>query len=395
MVDVSRRRFIKTSVMSTCLFAASVLDFKAIARADEIPSATLGLREYLLICDSNAPPEAFTYTVPRVTPPGFIVALDRVSTQTFKINTPFFGRTIDQNPWNKNEMVTLEKGGRRGAVIDFERREVVKLFKPASTNVFTGYAAYVSDQNTYRGDGRCLITLEDNEHQSFGQLIIRDPASLRMLASLYTYGVGAQQCRLWGKNTILVLNGAGTSNASPNLAWIELSSGKLLNQIRVGIENGLHLYDMDVSSHGWIGVGGKNVLPNMNFGRIAIVSPGGETTLLRAPSEIEAQMIDAVAGIAFLDASNYIAATMPYANLLLIWNVKTHDFVQAVNLSKPGALLANGLSREDSGISMLVASNSDKNLIEAVLSSADNRLAARIVSYIFGGRGSHLVRVYV
>lgn len=378
----SRRDFLKLTAASLALLAGGPVSrfFAADAAAAEINKH---LREYIILCDTDQDfPQPKDVHI-RVSHPGSVRGLDVASGEVFSIDLPFFGHTVNQHPLHPEQVVTFEKWGHRGALLDLKDRKVLMDINPAEDNTFFGHAAF-------NADGGIMAVTENNYDATQGLLTFRDTSDYKTIQKYSSYGLLPHECRTpdHGK-TIMVVNKGG-DNSPPNLSWIDWNSGRLLNKVEFPADNNVLYGHCDLSHDNWVCASGLATSHSKDM--VLFVSPDGRVLPPALPEDITRKMKGEALSIAFLGRSGLVAVTVTLANLVLLIDYKTQRLVEAVPIANPHGVLPSRYP-DDTEISMLVTSYEKRNLSSITLESGKPDI--KTVSSEFGGLGSHLTRLYL
>lgn len=385
----SRRDFLKLTTASLALLAggASARLLTGLAYAQETTPAG---RELILLCDSDTEVEPKNNF--RITHKGAINIFDVAANTVSAIEIPFFGHTTNQHPKHPELVVTFEKWGKRGALVDVKNKKLVSLIASAEGKSFFGHAAF----NT---DGSVMAVTENNYQETEGLLSFRDTSSMKVVGKCSSYGVVPHECRTPdGGKTIMVVN-KGDKRASrhaertgSNISWIDWNSGKLINQVAFDRNNNVLYGHCDMSFDSWVCVSGvteEKVFSDL----IVLISPDGQLMPVKLPKNIADRMKGEALSIAFLGHSGLVGVTVTKANLVLLIDYKTQELVEAIHIPIPNGILPV-LDGNDVEPSMLVTSKQNRN-ISVVSTKKGASPDVRIMSTAFGGIGTHLSRIYV
>jgi len=346
-------------------------------------------RELLLVCDTDnlAALSGEVYNVAAMTPPGLVKILDVASARSFKIDTPFFGHTLTQNPDRPHQIATFEKWGRKGALVDLKEKALVAHFETSGDNIFFGHAAYIPGASV-------LVTSEDNERRTDGQLVVRDSSNMKTIRKFSSYGVKPHESRLVDHGRTLMVLNQGWGDYLTNLAWVDMNSGKLLHKIMLNVTPASTFAHMDISHDGWIAVVGY-ILPGQQAASslFGLIAPDGRVIRLQAPVDMAADLRNEVVGVTFLGKSGLVAVAASHADHVLVWKYKTQEFVASVQTPSPKGIIPD-LAALDSKPAVIVSSYKARDLTELIFSPQDKAPAIAKTDPSFGGCGSHLVRVY-
>jgi hypothetical protein len=356
----SRRDFLKHTVASLALLVGGAPWWLAPrhAVAGELPTrmVTPAGREFIMMCDTQK--DVFGLNLPiRVTHPGTVKGLDVASGESFAIDLDFFGHTVTQNPMQPHQVVTFEKWGKRGALIDLHDRSIITTSEASENNVFFGHAAF-------NADGSILVTSEDTYDRNSGQLVWRNASDLKVIHKSSSYGGFPHECMTpdHGK-TLMVANEGDYRVPTPSsLVWLDMASGRLLNRVEFARPDGGFAH-LDISADNWVCLAGIKTGKNMR-GVVILVSPEGRVMRPEIPDDLVARMKKKEAlSVAFLGSSGLVAISLPSANLIVVLDYKKQVVAGVITAALPQGLLPS--LTDLTGRSMIATSYHDKNLIEA------------------------------
>lgn len=385
----SRRQFLKLTVASLALLAGSATA-RLLTRAAQAEDTGSYGRELILLCDSDkevAPINHF-----RVTHKGSIKILDVAKNEVSSIDLPFFGHIVNQHPLHAEQVVTFEKWGKRGALVDIKQKKILTMLEPAAGKTFFGHCAFSTDGST-------MVSTENNYDESGGLLTFRDTTNFKIVEKYPSYGVVPHECRTpdHGK-TIMVVNkgdkkAASDSNKSAsNLSWINWKNGKLIKKIEFDRNNNVQYGHCDLSFDGWACVSGLTEEQNA-YDLVMFVSPNGEVYPAKLPKDVATKLKGEALSIAFLGRSGLVGVTVTKANIVLLINYKTQELVDAINVPIPNGILPI-LDGNDVEPTMLVSSHENRNISSITMKNGKTP-DVKVMSTSFGGIGTHLSRIYV
>lgn len=377
----SRRQFLQLTAASLALLTTGRTSH-LLANAYAANAAPPG-RELLLLCDSDR--EVGTDHHVRVTDPGSIKILDVASNTVSAIPVPFFGHTVNQNPTRPEHVVSFEKWGKRGALVDIKDKKLLTMIPPAEGKTFFGHAAFSAD-------GSKMVVTENNYAESEGALTFRDTSDMKVIQKYSSYGMVPHECRTPDNGkTIMVVN-KGKDKSISNLSWIDWNSGKLLNQVEFRDSYNVQFGHCDLSYDNWVCVSGRS--DEKKFSELVVfISPQGEVLPVKLPPKIAQKMKGEALSIAFLGHSGLVGVTITKANLVLLIDYKTQELVRTVTLGVPNGILPV-LDGNDEEPSALVTSNKNRN-VDIITVKKSQKPLVKLASSEFGGIGTHLVRLYL
>lgn len=381
MDPVSRRDFLKTT--SLALLAGGAV-WNPLRQAWAFDPALQ--KEFFVLCDTDKEIIGNRDNVTLVTHSGSVNMLNASSGEIVTIDTPFFGHSVCQNPLRPHQLATFEKWGRRGALIDLKEKTVIAAAEAMEGNVFFGHAVFADD-------GCALIVAEDNYGRSQGQLVLRDPVTLKPIQKISSHGVEPHDCQSAKDGKSVMVVNEGFQDELANLAWVETASGKLLHKVMLDIEPGALFAHMSITHDGWICVTGFHRPYNEAAnGRLVFISPDGTVMKHKIPADVVAKLHGEVLSIAFLGQSGLVGITVPDSNMVIVLNYKTGELIHALNIPKPKGILNNLMAPDNS---FYVTSISERNMRKITLMPDGSAPDIQIEKTAFGGLGSHMARIYV
>jgi hypothetical protein len=277
------------------------------------------------------------------------ITLYNVSKNTIQdIALSFFGHTVSQNPAHPSQLVTFEKWGKRAALVDARGSRVLASAEPMEGNIFFGHAVYTQD-------GSLLINTEEVDKGDGGQIVYRDPLTLKVIRSISSFGMRPHEINLLpdGK-TLLVVNERGQAD-NPATVWIDMESGQLQHKVELEgsasakPSRSTYAYYSHLRNtfDDWVICGGEkfpvdekgNMIFDKKVGKhghalIAFVSPSGEVFEPDLPDELKTAMVGEALSICPLDQTGLVAVTIPYGDMCLIFDYKTQKLVQKIDAHK-------------------------------------------------------------
>lgn len=343
MMRQSRRHFIKNSAASLMVLAgASAIpfmpdDFVGVAQAAETaaPASAPKGREFIMLCDTFE--KAVSHGEQRYTKAsrsGFIKALDVASNEMTTLDIPFFGHMVDQDPLNPKHLITFEKWGQNGAVVDLDSKKTVTTIQPIKDHEFFGHAVF-------NADGRYIADTEHDFEQSNGKLVIRSTSDMKVVDTHLSYGLRPHDCfSADGGKTIIVAN-TGHILGTPSVSWVDFESGKLVNQVMMDKAQEVFYMHANLSYDGWLSVYGRAQPGSKkeHFELITFVSPDGRVCPLTLPKDLKKKMKGEALSTAYIGQTGLVAVTLPDANLLLVADYKTQKLIDAFALPRPKGVL--------------------------------------------------------
>ncbi|WP_417534726.1 DUF1513 domain-containing protein [Marinobacterium stanieri] len=239
-----------------------------------------------------------------------------------------------QQPW---AAAVARRPGRFIEIVDYHSGQQVKRVDAGEGHHFFGHALFTPD-------GHWLVSTENDIASGQGQVVIRDVSNhFAEISRTQSYGIGPHELLLNG-NQVLVANGGilthpdhgreklNLDSMQPSLAYIDLKSGDLLEQVGMSADNHqLSIRHMDQSAAGTVAIALQyQGAISDNKPLVAVHRRGEPLKLLRAPEPINNQM-EQYAGSARIDRSGRIAAiSAPRGNLITFWDIEQDRFINAM-----------------------------------------------------------------
>ncbi len=297
-----------------------------------------------------------------------------------------------QQPW---AAAVARRPGRFIEVVDYETGQQVKRIDAGEGHHFYGHALFTPD-------GRWLVSTENDLASGQGQVVVRDVSNhFAQISRMPSYGIGPHELLLNG-NEVIVANGGiltrpdqgreklNLGSMKPSLAYIDLGSGKLLEQAGMAAaDHQLSIRHMDRNAAGTVAIALQYQGPiSDNKPLVALHRRGEALKLLRAPEPINNQM-EQYAGSARIDRSGRIAAvSAPRGNLITFWDLEQDSFINAMRCRDGCGLSATNQDGEflvSSGTGHLYRMRPQDNLRErlpldpvAARLAWDNHLSLRL-----------------
>ncbi|MBV0933761.1 DUF1513 domain-containing protein [Marinobacterium weihaiense] len=278
---------------------------------------------------------------------------------------------VELHPHKPWAAAVARRPGRYIEVVDYQNGRQVKRIDAGEGYHFYGHALFTPD-------GRWLVSTENDMASNQGQVVVRDVSNhFAPVSRMPSYGVGPHELLLNGSEVIVANGGILTRNREklnldsmePSLAYIDLDSGKLLEQVGMSAENHqLSIRHLDRNPAGTVAIALQSQGPvSANKPLVALHRRGQPLKLLRAPEPINNQM-EQYAGSARIDRSGRIAAiSAPRGNLITFWDLEQDRFISAMRCRDGCGLSATEVAGEflvSSGIGHLYRMRPEDNLRE-------------------------------
>lgn len=352
----------------------------------------LPLKRYFLYPDG-------TQSVPKPnfrTEPGSLCRLDCLSLEMTRIPIPFYGHIPCQNPALKNVCVLVEKYGKRGVAVDFVSKKIIQEFETGDGKRFYGHIAYSPS-------GKFFFTTEMDEKANRGAIVVRDSLNMKIVNEWPSYGMYPHDLKITKDGQAVVVANAGTfstvsledtykhpsfnelNTPFSNLAWIDVSSGKLLRHIDFGNDKTMCLGHFAIDSKGWIVALGSTVTSKFTKGRGYIISPAGiqkefhpENQPL-SDDEFFSVVVDEKSGLAVFSA--------PKGNQSHLLDYKKNRILKTLDFVVPRAI---EISPDKTHV--LIGDNSKMSWVNLKQFTVTPNLK---IEKLPGTRGSHMIAVGV
>ncbi|MBA4502942.1 DUF1513 domain-containing protein [Marinobacterium marinum] len=302
-----------------------------------------------------------------------------------RLRHPLPGRAhhVERHPHQPWAAAVARRPGTFIDVVDYETGQLVKHIEAGEGHHFYGHALFTPD-------GRWLVSTENDLASGQGQISIRDADHhFAVVSRLPSHGIGPHELLLSGNEVIVANGGILTRNReklnlntmAPSLAYIDLTSGTLLEQVGMSSDNHqLSIRHMDLNAAGTVAIALQSQGPlSDNRPLVALHRRGQPLKLLKAPEPINGQMKQ-YAGSARIDRSGKIAAiSAPRGNLITFWDIERDTFITAMRCRDGCGLAAtdrNGEFLVSSGIGQVYRMQPYNNLRERLpLGPIASRLA--------------------
>jgi hypothetical protein len=326
----TRRQFLELT-SSMALMAGAMCFPKIVFASNKAQS-------FLVLCNTDNINSMWNTEGIAISHPGSVRFFNVADKKMQDIFLPFFGHTVTQNPQWPSHLVTFEKWAKRGVLINAQTMAIVTVAEPLEGNVFFGHAAYTPD-------GEFLINTEETYARDGGQLVVRDPLTLKPIKTVPSYGLRPHECvMLKDGRTLLVMN-EGLDAGDSVLAWVDMPTGKLQHKVELKpfISERFSTLANNGCSHvvstfdGWAICGGGVYLesddqskPSSRHAIIAFVSPAGDVYGAELPATLTSDMRGETLSLCALGKSGLVAVTVSSGNMCLIFDYKTQKLVRVI-----------------------------------------------------------------
>ncbi|MCU0657910.1 MAG: DUF1513 domain-containing protein [Polyangiaceae bacterium] len=259
------------------------------------------------------------------------IDLDAPTPAVERVLLPFLPHGVSPHPTRPGLLATFEKKGPGAA-----------LLGPSSlTPLPTTPARQFYGHGAWSADGATLFSVESIVDRSFrGVLVARDGASLQELGEIHTYGTSPHDCHLIeGGSVMVVANGGGPHGGDDpgSVAWIELSSGKLLERCPIDDPrfNAGHL----ALAGGALAVvsAPRDGLPAHlpQRGAVSLRPPGKPLRTLQGPARAVERMVGESLSVAIDPGRDLVLATHPLGDAVTVWKLSTSKLVEVLEPTGP------------------------------------------------------------
>jgi hypothetical protein len=265
---------------------------------------------------------------------------DKGARQKLITDIGFLAHGVIANPFAANRVLVFEKKGPGGAEIDLKRNEIIGRIRPSPGCEFYGHGAYSTD-------GTLVYATEYDKETYVGRMSVRRADDFSVIGDFPTHGEWPHDCQfIDGGKVVAVTNGGGSidGGAEPNVAYVEVATGKLLEKVAWPdnpLINAGHLLvtpggDLVVAHAMREGLDTRSAL-----GALSIRPTGGELATMASPAPVVSAMLGETLSLAYHEKSGLLAATNPYGRdsrtqdssakgLLTFWDVKARKFREVI-----------------------------------------------------------------
>ncbi|WP_444995561.1 DUF1513 domain-containing protein [Aliikangiella sp. IMCC44359] len=222
--------------------------------------------------------------------------------------------------------------------IDLQTGELSQVIQGKSDRHFYGHGCFSHD-------GQYLITTENDFIHQRGLVVIRDADNYQVLEEFSSGGIGPHECAMLNHNNHLVVANGGIlthpqqarkklnlSSMQPNLSYIELPSGKLLESFKPD-HHQLSIRHLAVSQNDLVVIGLQ--YQGKRFDRVPLVLSHhgkGELKAHFAPENIQLAMKQYTASVAIDDQSNHAVVTCPRGHIVTLWDLPSGQFKKSIKI---------------------------------------------------------------
>jgi len=320
----------------------------------------------------------------------FIAKLDESGNIVTKVKIPYRGHDLAQVPNNKNRVFAFaRRPGNMIFDIDLSSGILRQTIKSQEGRHFYGHGVFSPD-------GKWLFTPENDFENQKGRIVVRDVATLAIIAEYDSGGIGPHQCALLSDGITLVIanGGIGThpntprkklnlDTMKPNLAYLNTRTGQILNQFYAP-DNQLSIRHLAVSKQDKVVIGMQ--YQGAKNERVPLIYTQHDNSELKA-CDVEQntwqKMQQYTASVCIDSALNIAAVSAPRGDIVSYWDLNTDKFIGLYNnrdcagvaLADDGFMLSNG-----KGVIKRIAALSQKPLEQRVTSGIkwDNHMLALV-----------------
>lgn len=293
----------------------------------------------------------------------------------------FLAHGVIPHPKRPERILVFEKKGNGGCEIDLRENKVVTRIPPSKGCEFYGHGGYSADATQ-------VYATEYDSKTYDGRMVVRDATDFKIVGQFPTHGEWPHDCQfIDGGRIVAVTNGGGhlQGGARPNVAYVEVSSGKLIEKIEFpnANVNAGHLYinakgDLAVLHAMREGLDTKEAL-----GGLSLRPLGQSIRQMAEPAEVVGNMKGETLSVAWHEQDGLVGVTNPFGNLITFWKMADSSFVSQIRLKQPRGI---GLTQD----ARYFAITFDKDNPNLILVPADTRKPeARSIQFPLACDGSH------
>lgn len=300
----------------------------------------------------------------------------------------FLAHGLSFHPTRTNIVSIFEKKGPNACELDF-RTGITRTITTDAKRFFYGHGAYIYDQ------GLKLLATETVLASGQGVIVVRDAQTLKIEGQFPSYGANPHDCTLIDGGAVLAVTNGGAplgQNPKPSVTYIDIKSEKLLDKFEIDDPkfNAGHLaisnqMDLAVVSAPRLG------MSDMENGSISLLakdssSKSKKLITLKEPKAIIDQLKSETLSLCIDDERGVLAATSPVGNIVTFWNIKTGDFISALNMDRPRGII---LSKNKKYFLISYADNASLALVDTQTLKFNPALVAAGAGF----SGSHLYSI--
>ncbi|MCC6464163.1 MAG: DUF1513 domain-containing protein [Planctomycetes bacterium] len=245
----------------------------------------------------------------------------------------FLAHGLAPNPRRPERVLVFEKKGDGAAELDLKTNSIITRISPLKGHEFYGHGAYSPD-------GRVIYATEYVEGTYEGKITLRDAADFKITGEFPTYGEWPHDCQfIDGGRVVAVTNGGGdeASGQAPNVTYMEVSSGKLLEKIvfdNPKINSG-HLLVTRDGSLCVVHAMRQGLDTRSALGALSLRPSGGTFLTMTEPANITQQMAGETLSICYHEGTDVVAATNPFGSIITFWSMRQQRNLGAIKVKQP------------------------------------------------------------
>jgi len=194
--------------------------------------------------------------------------------------------------------------------------------------------------------GEWLVTPENHYPSGQGKIFIRDWRNNTVTSQFPSYGIGPHEIHFLNKDVLVVANGGlqthpnndrrivNIDSMKPNLAFISISTGKLLKKLELPVEwQQLSIRHMDINQFGEIVVGfqyqGKASDDMPLVGHASFEDT--KINILDMPPQIKQRFRQYCGSVTFDKSGKLLAISSPRGGIVAYWDMETRRYFEHHN----------------------------------------------------------------
>ena len=242
----------------------------------------------------------------------------------------FHGHGLALDPRSSARAVLFQKKGPGACELDLVSGRATRPIETVPARHFYGHGAFSAD-------GKSLFATETVLATKAGLIVVRDASTLAIVGELPSFGAAPHDCQLVDDGRLLaVTNGGGPLEGEPpNVAFIELASGKLVEKVVIPgtrINAGHLAY---TRTHDLVVVSApRSGLLDSEHGGVTVRVHDTAARTLSEPAATVARLVGETLSVAVHEPSSLVATTTPDAGLLNFWTLGG-ELVESLELPSP------------------------------------------------------------
>jgi hypothetical protein len=388
----ARRTFLQSgAAVAGSVLVASYAGHKIYAQAKEDepkadPKKGSGLTYGALMCggkqlNTETKEERFVFTQLSIDQ----TIKDKGAKQRLVTDIGFLVHGVIKNPHANHKVLVFEKKGAGGAEIDLKDNKITTRIKPSKGCAFYGHGAYSVD-------GKLVYATEYDEESYVGKMTVRDADDFSVVGEFPTHGEWPHDCQFIDEGkTVAITNGGGNidGGATPNVSYVEVGTGKLVEKIEFESEfiNAGHLI---ISPNGDLAVGHamrEGLDTREAMGALSLRPKDGKFKTMVTPAAVTGAMKGETLSLCMNHKKKLVAATNPYgspAGLITFWNYETQKYETKIEINQPRGV-AMTLDK-----SWWVITFGKKSPGVILVSTKTNKLDKKPIMFAAASQGSHV-----